>query len=118
MIGPLPESKGNNAILVIVDRFSKKIEAIPTTTELTSKGVAELFRDHVFKHHGLPQKVISDQGPQFVSHFMTDLLILLGIKHNRSTAYHLQTVNSISPSNGRTNGMDKSGTRTVPENIY
>ena len=91
MISPLPESKGNNVILVIVDRFSKKIEGIPTTTELTSKGVAELFRDHVFKQHGLPQKVISDQGPQFVSHFMADLLALLGIKHNRSTAYHPQT---------------------------
>ena len=83
MISPLPESKGNNAILVIIDRFSKKIEAIPTTTELTSKGVAELFfRDHAFKYHGLPQKVISDRGPQFVSHFMADLLTLLGIKHN------------------------------------
>lgn len=91
MIGPLPESKGFNSILVIVDRFSKKIEAIPTTTELTSKGVAKLYRDHVFKHHGLPQKVISDRGPQFISHFMKDLFELLGIKHNPSTAFHPQT---------------------------
>ena len=91
MIGPLPKSGEYDAILVIVDRFSKKTEAIPTVTTLTSKGVAELYRDHVFKHHGLPQKVISDRGTQFVSNFMTDLFALLGIKHNRSTAFHPQT---------------------------
>ena len=60
MIGPLPESKGFDAILVIVDRFPKKMEAIPTNVELTSMGMAKLFRDFVFKHHGLPWKVISD----------------------------------------------------------
>jgi len=91
MIGPLPESKGFDAILVIVDRFTKKMEAIPTNVELTSMGTAKLFRDYVFKHHGLPRKVISDRGTQFVSKFMTDLLALLGITPNRSTTYHPQT---------------------------
>jgi transposase InsO family protein len=35
--------------------------------------------------------VISDRGTQFVGHFMWDLLKLLGIKSNTSTAYHPQT---------------------------
>ena len=39
MISPFPESNGHKVILVIVDQFSKKIEAIHTMTELTSKGV-------------------------------------------------------------------------------
>ena len=82
MISPLPKLDGYDAVLVVVDHFSKKIEAIPTNVELMSKGVAELYHDHVFKHHGLPQKVISDRGTQFILHFMTDLLTLLGIKHN------------------------------------
>jgi hypothetical protein len=91
MIGPFSESSGSNMVLVIVVWFSKKIEAVPTTIEIMSKRVAELYRDHVFKHHGLPQVVISNQGPQFVSNFMTDLFTLLGVKHNRSMAFHLQT---------------------------
>ena len=32
MVGELPESKGYNAILVIVDRLSKHIHAVPTVT--------------------------------------------------------------------------------------
>ena len=60
LIGPLPESHGKNAIMVIVDRFSKMIRLFPTTTEITSQGVAKIFRDEVFKLHGIPHKVISD----------------------------------------------------------
>ena len=44
----------------------------------------------MFCLHGLPQVVISDRGPQFVSNFMKELYQLLGIKENPSTAYHPQ----------------------------
>jgi len=91
LIGPLPESQGFNAIMVVVDRFTKGSHFIPTTIEITSLGVAKEFRDHVFVHHGLPWKVISDRGTQFISAFMTDLFKLLGIEANQSTAYHIWT---------------------------
>ena len=91
LIGPLPESAGQNAILVVVDRFSKMIKVIPSHTEITSSGVARILRDHVFRNHGLPHKVISDRGSNFVSAFMKELYSLLGITGNPSTAYHPQT---------------------------
>jgi transposase InsO family protein len=53
--------------------------------------MARIYRDHVWKDFRLPKVVISDRGMQFVGHFMQDLLKLLGIKSNTSTAYHLQT---------------------------
>jgi hypothetical protein len=56
-----------------------------------SEGVARLFRDNVWRHHGLFEQVISDRGPQFVSAFTRDLYSLLGIKLSASTAYHPQT---------------------------
>lgn len=43
IIGPLPPSNGFNAILVIVDRFSKLTHAIPTHTNLTAEGSAHLL---------------------------------------------------------------------------
>ena len=52
-----------NVIYVIIDHFSKQIYTIPTNTELTSKGMANIDRDNIFKLHSIPQKVISDQGP-------------------------------------------------------
>ena len=60
MIGELPKSCGNNAILVVVDCLSKHIHAIPTVTSLDSKGIAQLFLKNVWQHHGLPDEVISD----------------------------------------------------------
>ena len=91
LIGPLPESQGYNAVLVIVDRFSKMIILIATNTELNAVGTARIYRDHVWSKHGLPIKIISDRGPQFVAQFMKDLHVLVGIKANPSTAYHPQT---------------------------
>ena len=91
LIGELPESKGYNAILVMVDRLSKWIHAVPTTTDMDSLGIARLFRDHVWRNHGLPEEVISDHGTVFISGFSDALGKLLGTKLSPSTAYHPQT---------------------------
>ena len=91
LITGLPESQGYDSIMVTVDRLSKMVHLIPTTARLSSEGLARLFRDNVWKHHGLPEQIISDRGPQFVSGFMRELNKLLGIKTSPSTAYHPQT---------------------------
>ena len=91
IIGPVLELDGKDAILVIVDRFSKMIRLFPISVNITSLGVAKIFRDEIFKLHGIPQKVISDWGPQFVSAFMKELYSQLQIKGNPSTMYHPET---------------------------
>jgi len=35
-------------------------------SDVMASGVAQLFRDHVWKLHGLLEEVISDQGTQFM----------------------------------------------------
>ena len=70
LITELPQSHGYDSILVAVDRWSKRAHFIATTSDITSLGVAWLFRDGVWKLHGLPKEVISDRGPQFVLNFM------------------------------------------------
>ncbi len=91
MIGELLDSKGYNAVLMVVDCLSKQIHTIPTVTSLDSAGVAQLFLEHVWCHHGLPEEVISDCGPTFVSNFSCELVALLGVKLTPSTTYHPQT---------------------------
>ena len=91
MMGPLPISKGFDTILVVVDKFTKKSYFLPTNSTVTSKGIVILYRDRIFVEHGLPEKVISDRGSQFVSKFMKELYEVLGIKGNPSTDYHPQT---------------------------
>src|SRR6266446_2699094 len=91
MIGELPDSKGYNAVLMVVDRLSKQIHAIPTVTSLDSAGVAWLFLEHIWHHHRLPEEVISDRTSTFVSNFSHKLTALLGVKLTPSTSYHPQT---------------------------
>src|SRR5258707_6980144 len=91
MIRELPASKGSNGILVVVDRLSKWIHTIPTVTSLDSTGVAQLFLEHVWHHHGLPEEVISDCRPTFVSNFSHEHAALLRVKLTPSTSYHPQT---------------------------
>ena len=91
LIGPLPESQGYDAILTVIDKFTKKAFFLPTTSMVMSMGTAKLYQDHVFHEHGLPKKMISDRGTQFLSHFMKELQIMLKIEQKPSTAYHPQT---------------------------
>ncbi|SJL02762.1 uncharacterized protein ARMOST_06098 [Armillaria ostoyae] len=91
MVTGLPSSNGHDALLVIVDRFSKAIILVPCNVELSAAGWARILRDHVYARHGMPQVVISDRGPQFVSAFMKELYRMLDITQNASTAFHPQT---------------------------
>src|SRR5258707_1331067 len=91
MIRELLDSKGYNAVLVVVDRLSKQIHAIPTVTSLDSAGVTQLFLEHIWRHHGLPEEVISDHRSTFISNFSRKLAALLGVKLTPSTSYHPQT---------------------------
>lgn len=91
LVTQLPYSRGHNAIVVIVDRLSKMIRLAPANGELTSEGLARIYRDHIWRDFGLPDRIISDRGTQFASNFMRDLNRLLGVSTNMSTAYHPQT---------------------------
>jgi len=79
LIMELQPSQGYNAIMVVVDHLLKRAHIIHTTSDVMASGVAQLFRDHRWKLHGLPEEVISDQGTQFVSSFTCSLSQLLGI---------------------------------------
>jgi len=90
-ITKLPLAQGYNAILVVCDHFSKMVHFIATTEKTSAEGLAKLFRDHVWKLHGLPGIIISDRGVQFAVGIMKELNNLLGIQTKLSTAYHPQT---------------------------
>ena len=91
IIGPLLKSNGMNAIVVIVDRFTKMIRLKATTMNISSEGIAKIYRDEIWKLHEIPRKILSDRGPQFILKFMEKLIKALGTKRQLSTAYHPQT---------------------------
>jgi len=90
-ISELPESGGYDSVMVAVDSVGKRPHFVKTVTTVTAAGAANLYLRNIWKLHGLPRKVISDRGPQFVAGFMKELYRLLGIEAATSTAYHPQT---------------------------
>ena len=84
-------SKGHDLILVVCDRFSKMSHFVAMTEKTTVEGLAKLFRDNVWKLHGLPESVILDRELQFVAGLTRELNKILGIETKLSIAYHLQT---------------------------
>jgi hypothetical protein len=92
LVTGLPHSKGGyDTIVVFVDMLTKMIHIAPTTKDVTGEGVARLFFDTVFKHHGMPEVLVSDRDPRFTGAFWQGLFKLMGTRFNMSTARHPQT---------------------------
>jgi len=89
-ITKLPLAQGYNAILVVCNQFSKITHFIATTERMSAEGLAKLFRDHIWKLHGLPESIVLDRGVQFAAGIMKELNHLLEIQTKLSTAYHPQ----------------------------
>ena len=85
------ESEGKNPITVFADRLSKMVHFAPCTKEISAEKYAQPFIDHVFKHHGLLEVIISERDPRFTSRFWSELFQKLGTDLRFSTAFHPQT---------------------------
>jgi len=90
-ITKLSLAQGYNSILVVVDWLTKMVYFIPTTEKTSAEGLARLFRDNVWKLHGLPESIISDRGSQFVAGLMRELNRMLEIESKLLMAFHPQT---------------------------
>jgi transposase InsO family protein len=87
----LPKSQTYTCILVVVDVFTKYANFLPLKHPFTTLLVARLFHDQIYKHHGLPQSIISDRDSVFLSHLWQELFRLADVKLCMSSAYHPQS---------------------------
>ena len=89
IVGPLPNSQGNNYILTMIDRKTRWVEATPISS-ITASNVAKHLVDTWFSRYGIPDHIITDQGAQFESSLFTNLSTSFGFKHIHTTSYHPQ----------------------------
>jgi hypothetical protein len=90
-IGPLTKSGGFNFICIITCILSKYVIYTACRNIIDFKGFAILFYNNAYAYFGMPRRLITNRGPQFVSKFSKALYKLKGIEGNPSTAYHPQT---------------------------
>jgi hypothetical protein len=80
-----------DAILVVVDRYTKMALYLPCRKSIDSAGLADLFIDKVIAKHGVPLSLVSDRGTVFTAHFWSSICHHAKIKRRLSTAFHPQT---------------------------
>eukprot|EP00253_Pinus_taeda_P017761 PITA_17761 len=98
-IGPInPPSKQKQYIIVCTNYFTKWVEtkAINAATE---EKVVEFLRKNVFYKFEYPRELVTNQGNQFTSNMIEELLNHHKIKHRTSTPYHPQANGQVEVTN-------------------
>ena len=72
--------------LVVIDAHSKWPEVVEMPSTTAQKTVDELRK--LFSAYGLPEQLVSDNGPQFVAQEFGIFLKENGVKHIRCSPYH------------------------------
>lgn len=91
ILGPFsPTKNGNRYIIVIVDYFTKWVEAFALPDQSTLE-IAKKLVEEVVCRHGAPRRILTDQGSNFSSALAQDIYQVLNSKKVRTTAYHPQT---------------------------
>ena len=65
----LPKSWDKSIILVVVDRLTKFALFIPLSYSYTTKSVATVFIENIYKLYGFPIVMVSDKDSVFTSEF-------------------------------------------------
>ncbi|KAK3560533.1 hypothetical protein QTP86_010890 [Hemibagrus guttatus] len=83
----------NETLSLLKDRFwwpnmasDVRRYGLPTAME-----TAELMFNHIFRYFGIPEDIVSDQGPQFISRVWKAFFSRLGVAVSLSSGYHPQT---------------------------
>src|SRR5437868_6543481 len=105
LITGLPRTRsGKDALLVMVDKYSKLMYCVAVTSTITAPEVAKIFMNEVVRHHGMQSSIISDRDSKFTSSFWKTLFEMMGTRLALSTAYH-----------PRTDGQTERSNRTIEQ---
>ena len=104
IVGPLPKTRhGNRFILTVCDYATRYPEAISFPSTEAPRIARELVS--LFSRVGVPEEVLTDQGPNFMSTLLEKMYHILQIQHIRTSPYHPQTDGLVERFNGTLKAM-------------
>ena len=126
-ITKLPKSKDPvmeityDAIMVIVDQFTKYLIAVPFKENHTAEQLGHLLLDRLVRDHGVPITIITDRDKLFMSNYWKTISAAMGTKPKMSTAYHPQMDGQTEQANQvleRTYGITSTRPTAIGYNYY
>ncbi|CAM8989514.1 unnamed protein product [Rhodiola kirilowii] len=101
VVGPInpKASNGHTYIFAATDYFSKWAEAV-TLREVKKENVVDFITKHIIYRHGVPQRIVTDNGKQFSNKLMTNLCEKFKFKQYKSSMYN-------APANGLAEAFNK-----------
>lgn len=107
LTGPLPKTKaGNHYIMVIKDYLTKYVWLIPLKTKNAIE-VAEAFVGEFVCQAGVPGRVVSDRGNEFVNRLLANVSRILCINRISTTPY-----------NPRSDGFVENHNKTLKDQLF
>ena len=80
-----------NIVAIFINRLSKRPITIPVRDIVMAKELAPLFLTYIVRQVGIPETIVSDRGPQFISDFWNKFYKRISIKLKLLTANYPQT---------------------------
>ncbi|CAM8890588.1 unnamed protein product [Rhodiola kirilowii] len=101
VVGPINPKASNRHtyILAATDYFSKWAEAV-TLREVKKENMVDFITKHIIYRHGVPQRIVTDNGKQFSNKLMTNLCEKFKFKQYKSSMYN-------APANGLVEAFNK-----------
>jgi len=88
IVGPLTiTTQGNKYLLTFQDSLTKFSKAIPIPNQ-EANTISKEFVTKIILEHGIPEKILTDQGTNFLSEIFKNTCKLLKINKIQTTAYH------------------------------
>lgn len=88
LFGPLPEGdQGERWVLLIEDVATRWVELF-SLADATAETCSRKLLEEYFLRYGLPRRIVSDNGPQFVSAVMQQCMHVMGVKQELIPLYH------------------------------
>ncbi|KAL6199550.1 hypothetical protein ACLB2K_029334 [Fragaria x ananassa] len=92
-------------------KFSTKwVEAV-LLRKASGAEVCNFIREYIICKHGVPYKIVTDNGTHFVNREVSDMLKGYGVKHRKSTSYYPQ-------GNGQTEATNKTLLRILSKMVF
>ena len=79
----------HHCISVVVDYFTKWVEAMPTYSN-NVKTAAQFLFNHIISRFSTPKSIVIDHGSHFCNDMMIELANLLKFRHENSSPYYPQ----------------------------